>query len=464
LLLVSSTCSPPATAPESALDSAAAEYLRLAVALGQRDPDSIESEGIQFLDAPATTRVPLARIASEAAALATRVRAAAPTDKATDALRSSHLADQLMALHARAEQVQGRTPSIHDELKRLFGIEMDPGGFAPADPPTPSLAGAPLPRSAPAAPAAAGLMTDGLNDDVELASVRQELDRLLPGRGTPADRLQAFDERFTIPDDRLPAVIERAMAECRARTITNLPLPDNESVIIRYVTHRPWSGYSRYLGRATSAIEINRTLPLTVDRALNLACHEGYPGHHVYNTLRDARLVQTRGWREFSVTPLFSPESFLAEAAASAAASMIFSGDDKLAFERDVLFPLAGLDAGESARYLRVVALRERLEPVIATIVRRYLSGELDFFEACWALEKQALMKHPQATLRFVNQFRGYALAYTEGKAELAALVGADARPLDRWRNLLLLIDGDYSQRPVLRPGAPCRRRCAAQS
>jgi hypothetical protein len=219
-------------------------------------------------------------------------------------------------------------------------------------------------------------------------------------------------------------------------------------VSIRYVTHRSWSGYSRYLGQATSVVEINRSLPLTVDRALDLACHEGYPGHHVYNTLRDTRLVQARGWHEFSLTPLFSPEAFIAEAAASAASAMVFSPEEKLAFERDALFALAGLDASESARYLRVARLRERLEPAIATVVRRYLTGELDFFEASWALQEQALMKHPQATLQFVNQFRGYALAYTKGKAELAALVGADARPLDRWRNFLFLVDADYRHVP----------------
>jgi hypothetical protein len=409
-LLLGTTGGRPTTAPERALDPAAAEYLRLAVALGQRDPDSVEAEGLPFPAVSGTTRVPLVRIASEAAALETKIRAAAPvSDRTTDARRLLHLTDQLVALRTRAEQVDGRTLPIHDELKRLFDIE---------------------------------LRTTGV-DNAELAKIRRELDRLLPGRGTPADRLQAYDERFTIPDDRLPAVIERAMAECRARTIAHVPLPAGESVSIRYVTHRSWSGYSRYLGQATSAIDINRSLPLTVDRALDLACHEGYPGHHVFNTLRDIRLVRARGWREFSLTPLFSPESFISEAAASAASAMVFTDDEKLAFERDVLFPLAGLDASESARYLRVVRLQERLEPAIATVVRRYLAGELDFFEACWALEEQALMKHPQATLQFVNQFRGYALAYTEGKADLAALVGADAQPLDRWRNLLLLIDAD---------------------
>src|SRR5436189_3264532 len=32
-----------------------------------------------------------------------------------------------------------------------------------------------------------------------------------------------------------------------------------------------------------------------------LAAHEGYPGHHVYNVLLEKNLLQDRGWIEFSV-------------------------------------------------------------------------------------------------------------------------------------------------------------------
>ncbi len=55
--------------------------------------------------------------------------------------------------------------------------------------------------------------------------------------------------------------------------------------------------------------QVNTDLPVYIDRAVDLACHEGYPGHHVYNALLEKHLVRDRGWVEFSIYPLFSPQS-----------------------------------------------------------------------------------------------------------------------------------------------------------
>ena len=72
-------------------------------------------------------------------------------------------------------------------------------------------------------------------------------------------------------------------------------------------------------------IQVNTDLPTFIDRAVDLAAHEGYPGHHVYNSLLEKNLVRDRGWMEFSVYPLFSPQSLVAEGTAN--------------FGRDVAFP-----------------------------------------------------------------------------------------------------------------------------
>ena len=37
---------------------------------------------------------------------------------------------------------------------------------------------------------------------------------------------------------------------------------------------------------------MNTDLPIYIDRAIDLACHEGYPGHHVYNVLLEKNLVR----------------------------------------------------------------------------------------------------------------------------------------------------------------------------
>src|SRR5207237_1384657 len=92
-------------------------------------------------------------------------------------------------------------------------------------------------------------------------------------------------------------------------------------------------------GRAAEDADAIRA---ALERALDLACHEAYPGHHTIDVLLDARFGGRRP--ELLVQPLFSPQSLLHEAAASLAPSLAFPDADRAAFERDALFPIARLD------------------------------------------------------------------------------------------------------------------------
>ena len=96
--------------------------------------------------------------------------------------------------------------------------------------------------------------------------------------------------------------------------------------MVEYVTDKSWSGYNWYKGGFHSLIQVNTDLPIFIDRAIDLACHEGYPGHHVYNTLLEKHLVRDRGWIEFSVYPLFSPQSLIAEGTANFGIEVAFPG------------------------------------------------------------------------------------------------------------------------------------------
>jgi hypothetical protein len=167
---------------------------------------------------------------------------------------------------------------------------------------------------------------------------------------------------------------------------------------------------------------VNAALPLTVDRALDLACHEAYPGHHTINVLLESRFRASRP--EFFVQPLFSPQSSLHEAAASEAPSLAFPGAARVAFERDALYPLAGLDSSGAERHVAVGRLVDQLHGIEASVARQYLDGVLDFPRASAALERDALMPSADEMLKFLNRFRSYAATYTIGRDRLAATVG----------------------------------------
>ncbi len=152
---------------------------------------------------------------------------------------------------------------------------------------------------------------------------------LLPGGGPLIERYEEFRQDFIIPRERLDAVFRAAIAACRERTLRYVELPADESFDIEYVTDKPWSGYNWYQGGFHSLIQVNTDLPIFIDRAVDLACHEGYPGHHVYNTLLEKHLTRDRGWVEFFVYPLFSPQSLIAEGTANYGIQIAFPGRER---------------------------------------------------------------------------------------------------------------------------------------
>src|SRR5262245_21320606 len=126
----------------------------------------------------------------------------------------------------------------------------------------------------------------------------KELDRTLPGEGPVADRYNAYRRRFIVPSDRLARVFDRAIEESRRRTRAHVEMPAGEHFTVEYVTGKPWSGYNWYQGSFRSLIQVNTDLPVYIDRAIDLAAHEGYPGHHVYNELLEQRLRNQPRWPE----------------------------------------------------------------------------------------------------------------------------------------------------------------------
>ncbi len=150
-------------------------------------------------------------------------------------------------------------------------------------------------------------------------------------------------------------------------------MPEGENFKVEYVKEKPWGAYNWYKGNCFSVIQVNTDLPIYIDRAIDLAAHEGYPGHHVYNTLLEENLTKRKGWMEFSVYPLNSPMSLIAEGTANFGIEMIFSKDSRKIFEKEVLFPLANLDSSKTDLYYKVMDLTDKLDYAGNEAARNYL-------------------------------------------------------------------------------------------
>ncbi|HET7295408.1 MAG TPA: hypothetical protein VFM88_23525, partial [Vicinamibacteria bacterium] len=374
------------------LDEAARGYVELALAIGEHDANYVDAYyGPEETRAKVrAAKADLGALARRASELVTKVRAVPRPSEDTEAgllaLRRDYLLQQVESAAARIDLLRGRRMRFDEESRALYN--------------------AVAPRH-------------------EAAYFQEKLDRIaalldaLPaapdGRDLPADaplrdRVERVRARVTIPPERIAAVFDRAIAECRARTAARVALPEGESFTVEPVTDKPWGAYNWYKGGYRSVIQVNVSLPIRIDAALQLACHEGYPGHHLYNALLEHRLVRDRGWREFQIYALFSPQSLIAEGTANYGVALAFPAEERLAFERDVLYPLAGLDPMLAAPYSRLRELTEELSYAGNEAARRYLDGEISAADAAAWLERYALFSPERAAqrVRFFDSYRSY--------------------------------------------------------
>ncbi len=387
------------------MNGAAEKYVRLSLALGQHDKDYVDAYygPPEWKKEAEAARRPIPEIRSEAAALTHRLAVLPDPAGELDRQRRRFLARQLEALAARAALLSGVKMRFDEESRALYDA------VAP------------------------------VNSEEHFRSLRGRLEAELPGPGPLPARYEAYRRGFIIPSQKLDAVFQAAIANARERVLRRLQLPASESFTVEYVTGKSWSGYNWYQGGYRSLIQVNTDLPIFIDRALDLACHEGYPGHHVYNVLLEKNLVRDRGWVEFQVYPLFSPESLIAEGSANFGIEMAFPGKEPLEFEKSVLYPLAGLDPAGAARYARVRELADGLSYAGNEAARRYLDGQIDAKAAAAWLVEYALMSPERAEqrVRFIDQYRSYVINYNLGKDLVRRWVesqgGTAERPDLRW-------------------------------
>jgi hypothetical protein len=395
-------------AQDGSMNSLAEQYVRLVLAVGQHDADYVDAYygPPQWRKEAEARKLPLTEIVSRAAALSRDLAVASQTPAGDEMaqLRRHYLTRQLDALRARVSMLTGTKLRFDEESKALYDA------------------------------------TAPTHTEADFADVLTQLQSKLPGNGPLIARYDAFRSRFVIPRERLDAVFKAAIDGCRSRTLQHITLPPGESFTVEYVTGKSWSGYNWYQGDYRSLIQVNTDLPIYVDRAIDLACHEGYPGHHVYNVLLEKNLLRDRGWIEFSVYPLFSPQSLIAEGTANYGIEIAFPRAERLQFERRVLFPAAGLNPEHAAQYYDVMALVDKLSYAGNEAARRYLDGNIDAKAAADWLEKYGLYSRLRAEqrVRFVDQYRSYVINYNLGKDMVAAYI--ESRGPDRWAEFARLI------------------------
>jgi hypothetical protein len=395
----------------------AGRYVRLTQALALHQPSLIEA-WLGPAPAPAGPRRPVAALRAEsttlAADLATITAAAAAaevvnaavgattTAAIADAARLRYLNGQARALDAAAARLLGESTPFAVQAERTFGHAAPP------------------------------------RDAAALDALRADLAALLPGPGTLAERHAAFRRAAAVPPDRVDAVFAAAVDWCRRAASAHLPLPAGETLTTRAEDTTGWAAFSRPTGPRASELWVARRGGADAAHLLQLAAHEGTPGHHAQHVLAAATLVEGRGWTERALHPGFGPHRLFAEGAAEAGAALLLPEDVRIRVLADVLLPAAGQSPALAAPLARVERRAAALDLEVAYIAAEYLDTSLGVEATTTRLRDEALVLDPAGMVGFIEKQRTYLLAYPLGRRLVTEALG-DGPAATRWARLVTI-------------------------
>lgn len=376
-----------AAVPAPDLAALAERYTRLTLQLARHQPSLVEmwlgpsswNEGV---------RVPVHILKTNTVALVAelaRFGSSAGSDPTasvgSDPTRLTYLRGQAGALDAAAGRLLGESQPFADEARRSLGHA----------PPT--------------------------RDAAKLDALRQDLSAALPsGPGSLAERHAAFRHSHAVPSDRIETVFAAAVAWCRDAARPLLPLPPGETLTTRAADDTGWAAFSRPTGPLASELWVSHRGRADAAQVLQLAAHEGTPGHHAQHTLATAELVNRRGWLERALTPAFGPHRLLAEGAAEAGADLLLPLAARERVCAELLLPAAGQPPDGADRLVRVERLAASLGEEVAHIARAYLDSAPSMETMTARLRDEALVLDPAGMLAFIEKQRSRVLAYPLGR------------------------------------------------
>jgi hypothetical protein len=362
------------------LNKVATKYVKLGLTIGQYDPDFIISYYGPDSLKPTQSKskiFPKDSLLNEVDKLNTDIKAIELSMRDTNLNRAKWLSAQLLAFSRRIKIFAGEYTTFDEESKELFGVK------------TP------------------------VYSETYYKSLVAQIDILLPGRGPIGYRFQKLAHKFIIPKNKVDLIFKATISESQKRTLKHIELPATESLTLEYVTNKSWGAYNWYKGDYKSVVQINTDLPISISQVIDVGSHESYPGHHVYNMLLEKNLYRDKGFVELSIYPGFSPQSVIAEGSANYGIELVFPGDEKIAFTKNVLLPMAGLDSSGVTTYFKALEIMSKLDYAKNDAAKGIINGTMSIKDAVRLLGSGPVAENQ---IRFIKQFRSYVINYNYGK------------------------------------------------
>ncbi len=294
--------------------------------------------------------------------------------------RTAFLRGQLTGLECSARKMSGEPVGFLDEVRSYFQVDLT------------------------------------LGEEADYAGAHAELDTLLPGDGTLAERYAAHRRREECPPQRLEAAVHALSSALRDRVRGRYGLPEVETVRYEVVTDKPWSGFNYYEGDYRSRVAINADLPHRLGQLVHLVAHESYPGHHTEHCRKERGLVERAGHLEHTVFLVNTPECLMAEGLADLGVQAAI-GDGWGPWAAEVLGDLGLHFDGHLAERIAAAAAplnRVRQDAAVMLHDRGADADEVTAYIQRWSLVSA---ERARQQLRFLTHplWRAYITTYVEG-------------------------------------------------
>jgi hypothetical protein len=358
------------------------EFVKLALAIDEHLPGYVDSyfgpaEWQQ--EAKQAGKLPLPDLVHRVDELAMNVAEA----NDWDAQRKDFLLHQISAMQMSLRLLGGENVSLAEEVQGLYDVQ-----------PT-------------------------WKDESNFVEAQKRLDEVLPPGDSLKERLESWKKSFEIPMEKIKELLPLVINMLRELTNKKFGLPKEESFVVEFVSNQPWSAYNWYLGGFKSRIDLNTDLPMRVGRLAGLIAHEAYPGHHTELSLKEAKLVRQRDYREHVLTLINSPSCVIAEGIATSALETVLTDEELENWYRDEILPRAGMAHMDPKKIIEVSQAGDKLSGLWGNAAFMFHDQKKSTDEIISYLQKYEMSTDEEANkaIQFISNplYRSYIFTYHIG-------------------------------------------------
>lgn len=180
-------------------------------------------------------------------------------------------------------------------------------------------------------------------DDSDIESISKQIEETKPWKDDTERKSGDFSKKNLLPHDQILSKYSKAFDILRTKTkeVYQDLIPDQEKITLKLV--KDLLGGSRaanwYLGNYESRIEFNLDTTFTLRSIIDLAAHEGYPGHHTEYIIKEQKQINEHNRWEHLYSALMDPSVVISEGIAKTGLDVLYSYKEQYEIQMEHFCP-----------------------------------------------------------------------------------------------------------------------------